>query len=83
MHTDLQVTCYYMEFQDAAWPDVAARWAAAMAQPLLATQVLGEEINAVDSDHAKNQEQDVWHMNHLSRTILGSSIARAEGTQIN
>jgi insulysin len=71
-YTDLEVTCYYMDFALDALEDVMARWAAAMGRPLLAEEVLGKEIMAVDSEHAKNQQQDVWRMNQLSRNILGA-----------
>ena len=70
-YTDLEVTCYYMDFATDALSDVLARWAAAMGRPLLAAEVLGKEINAVDSEHAKNQQQDVWRLNHLGRTTFG------------
>ena len=71
-YTDLEVTCYYMDFALDALPDVLARWAAAMGRPLLAAEVLGKEIMAVDSEHAKNQQQDIWRLNQLFRTILGA-----------
>jgi insulysin len=72
--TDLEMTCYYMDFGLDALGDVLARWAAAMGRPLLAPEVLGKEIMAVDSEHAKNQQQDVWRLMHLSRTILGAPV---------
>lgn len=71
-YTALDATCYYMDFALDALSDVLARWAAAMGRPLLAQEVLGKEINAVDSEHAKNQQQDIWRMDHLSRTIMGA-----------
>ena len=77
-YTDLEVTCYYMDFALDALRDVMARWAAAMGRPLLAADVLGKEILAVDSEHAKNQQQDVWRLNHLSRTILGAAVVVKE-----
>ena len=47
------------------------RFASCFISPLLAAESLEREIQAVDSEHAKNVQSDHWRIDHLTRMILG------------
>ena len=70
-YTDLELTCYYCDCQAEALEGALARLGACLTAPLLQAASLEREIQAVDSEHAKNKQQDHWRSHQLSRTIIG------------
>ena len=78
-YTDLELTCYYCDCQADALEGALARFGACLTAPLLQADSLHREIQAVDSEHAKNKQQDSWRSHQLSRTVLGTGGAGGTG----
>jgi insulysin len=70
-YTDLELTCYYMDCQPSALEGALDRFAACLEAPLVQESSLEKEIQAVDSEHAKNVQSDMWRSMQLGRTALG------------
>jgi insulysin len=72
-YTDLEMTVFYMDVQAAQLEGALSRCAACLSHPLLLESSLQKEIDAVDSEHAKNKQSDAWRTMHLSRTIFAAA----------
>jgi len=70
-YTDLELTCYYCDCQVGALEGALQRFAACLKCPLLNEDALEREIQAVDSEHANNRQQDNWRTHQMSRSIWG------------
>ena len=70
-YTQLELTCYYLDCQSSSLEGAIERFASCFAHPLLSESSLEREINAIDSEHAKNVSSDHWRLDALSRTMLG------------
>jgi insulysin len=70
-YTDLELTCYYMDCQTASLEGALDRFSACLVAPLCHYSSLEKEIQAVDSEHAKNVQNDHWRSMQLSKTVLG------------
>jgi len=73
--TDLENTVYYFDCQSSNFQGALRRFAACFRCPLLSKSSIGREISAVDSEHAKNVQNDSWRSHQLTRTVLGRSSA--------
>lgn len=64
-------TNYYFNVATSALPGALARFAAFFHSPLFAPSCTTRELNAVNSEHKKNQQNDLWRIyqvnKHLSR----------------
>jgi insulysin len=67
----LETTVYYCDCHAPALDGALDRFASFFICPLLGEGSVGREIQAVDSEHAKNVTSDHWRLDHLSRTVLG------------
>jgi insulysin len=72
-YTDLELTCFYCDVQAGALAGALARFGACMTDPLMLLDSIEREIQAVDSEHSKNKQQDSWRSNQLAKTILGAA----------
>jgi insulysin len=70
--TDLEHTCYYFDVQAESLDGALDRFAQCFIGPLFTQSALEREINAVDSEFAKNNQQDPWRMNQLSASQISS-----------
>ena len=86
-YTDLEATCFYLDVAAAAAVDsddndnsnnkfrgALDRLACAVSEPLIRAASLERELQAVDSEHAKNVAQDHWRIHQLSRGLLGGGV---------
>ena len=73
--TDLEHTCYYFDVQANCLEGALDRFAQCLISPLFTPSALEREIQAVDSEHAKNLQQDLWRTHQLikHRLLLPSS----------
>jgi insulysin len=92
-YTDLECTCYYFDVvaSSSAKGDTSGdftttklygalhRLFCAVSEPLIAPSSLERELQAIDSEHAKNITQDHWRVHQLSRSIFGVSPNVGEG----
>jgi insulysin len=64
-------TCYYFSVGPPALAGALARFAGFFHSPLFSASCTARELNAVDSEHKKNQQNDIWRIfqvnKHLSR----------------
>mmetsp|Transcript_41918 Transcript_41918/g.100697 ORF Transcript_41918/g.100697 Transcript_41918/m.100697 type:complete len:1075 (+) Transcript_41918:137-3361(+) len=68
--TDLEHTCYYFDVQAEQLDGALDRFANNFISPLFDQNALEREIQAVDSEHAKNANVDVWRMMQLSKSKI-------------
>lgn len=71
--TDLEHTCYYFDVQAGDLEGALDRFAQCFIGPLFTQSALEREVQAVDSEHHKNLQQDPWRMYQLSKSVLSSS----------
>jgi insulysin len=69
-YTDLELTCYYMDCQPSALEGALDRFASCLVEPAVNVASLEKEIQAVDSEHAKNVQNDHWRSMQLSKTAM-------------
>eukprot|EP00536_Pseudo-nitzschia_multiseries_P006915 jgi/Psemu1/319005/estExt_fgenesh1_pm.C_1530012 len=69
-YTDLEHTCYYFDVQVESLEGALDRFAQCFIGPLFSKGALEREVQAVDSEHAKNLMQDTWRMYQLSKSKL-------------
>lgn len=69
-YTDLELTCYYMDCQTSALEGALDRFASCLIEPAVNVASLEKEIQAVDSEHAKNVQNDHWRSMQLSKTAM-------------
>jgi len=76
--TDLEHTCYYFDIQAEQLEGALDRFAQCFIGPLFTQSAVEREIQAVDSEHHKNLQQDMWRQYQLSKTMLvGTSTQHA------
>ncbi len=68
--TDLEHTCYYFDVQAGDLEGALDRFAQCFIGPLFTQTALEREVQAVDSEHHKNLQQDAWRMYQLSKSSL-------------
>jgi insulysin len=68
--TDLEHTCYYFDVQAESLEGAFDRFAQCFIGPLFTKAALEREVQAVDSEHAKNLMQDQWRMHQLSKSKI-------------
>lgn len=68
--SDLEHTCYYFDVQAESLEGALDRFAQCFISPLFTQSALDREVQAVDSEHAKNVMQDQWRMYQLSKSKL-------------
>lgn len=66
--TDLEHTCYYFDVQAENLEGALDRFAQCFIGPLFTQSALEREVQAVDSEHAKNLQQDAWRLYQLSKS---------------
>ncbi|KAI0636675.1 insulin-degrading enzyme [Trametes polyzona] len=70
-YTGTSNTNYYFNVSTAALPGALSRFAAFFHSPLFAPSCTVRELNAVDSEHKKNHQSDMWRIfqvnKHLSK----------------
>ncbi len=71
--TDLEHTCYYFDVQAESLEGAFDRFAQCFIGPKFTKSALEREVQAVDSEHAKNLTQDLWRMHQLSKSKIASS----------
>ena len=71
--TDLEHTCYYFDVQAESLEGAFDRFAQCFIGPLFTKGALEREVQAVDSEHAKNLMQDQWRMHQLSKSKIAPS----------
>lgn len=71
--TDLEHTCYYFDVQEESLEGALDRFAQCFIGPLFSKGALEREVQAVDSEHAKNLMQDQWRMYQISKSKLVES----------
>lgn len=75
--TDLEHTCYYYDVQAGELEGALDRFAQCFIGPLFTQGALEREVQAVDSEHHKNLQQDVWRTYQLSKSVLAPGHAYA------
>ncbi len=71
--TDLEHTCYYFDVQAESLEGAFDRFAQCFIGPLFTKSALEREVQAVDSEHAKNLMQDLWRTHQLSKSKIAPS----------
>ncbi len=71
--TDLEHTCYYFDVQAESLEGAFDRFAQCFIGPLFTKSALEREVQAVDSEHAKNLMQDMWRTHQLSKSKIAPS----------
>jgi insulysin len=78
--TDLEHTNYYFDIQHNCLEGAFDRFAQCFISPLFTESALEREVQAVDSEHAKNLMTDQWRMFQLSKTkLVGGSDGEDNG----
>ena len=67
--TDLEHTNYYFDVASSALEGALDRFAQFFIAPLLKEDSLERERQAVDSEHAKNLQNDFWRIHQLTKTL--------------
>ena len=62
-------TNYHIEVQHDAFKGALERFSRFFIDPLFSSEYIDKEINAVNSEHQKNLEQDAWRQFQLFRTF--------------
>lgn len=70
--SNLENTCYYFDVQVESLEGALDRFAQCFISPLFTQSALDREVQAVDSEHAKNLTQDQWRMHQLSRSKVAN-----------
>jgi insulysin len=68
--TDLEHTCYYFDVQPDSLEGALDRFAQCFIGPLFTQSALEREIQAVDSEHGKNLQQETWRMYQLTKSRM-------------
>ncbi|KDQ61093.1 hypothetical protein JAAARDRAFT_32094 [Jaapia argillacea MUCL 33604] len=68
-YTATSATNYYFNVATQALPGALSRFAAFFHCPLFAPSCTSRELNAVDSEHKKNHQQDMWRIFQLNKHL--------------
>ncbi|KAI8989729.1 insulin-degrading enzyme [Trametes punicea] len=68
-YTGTSNTNYYFNVATAALPGALSRFAAFFHSPLFAPSCTVRELNAVDSEHKKNHQNDVWRIYQVNKHL--------------
>ncbi|KAI9069108.1 insulin-degrading enzyme [Trametes sanguinea] len=68
-YTGTSNTNYYFNVATAALPGALSRFAAFFHSPLFAPSCTVRELNAVDSEHKKNLQSDVWRIYQVNKHL--------------
>ena len=68
-YTGTSNTNYYFSVSTTALPGALARFAAFFHCPLFAPSCTARELNAVNSEHKKNHQSDIWRMFQLNKHL--------------
>ncbi|MBI3271267.1 MAG: insulinase family protein [Planctomycetes bacterium] len=69
-YTGYDLTNYHFEVKSEALEGALDRFAQFFLEPLLTDELSGREMNAVDSEHSKNLEDDYWRARQVYRSLL-------------
>jgi insulysin len=67
--TDMESTNYYFDVSSNHFEGALDRFAQFFINPLFSKDSTDRELNAVDSEHAKNLQNDSWRMFQLSKSL--------------
>ncbi|KAJ2157430.1 metalloprotease [Coemansia sp. RSA 552] len=68
-YTDLEDTCYFFEVGADALKGALDRFAQFFISPLFTAACTEREVRAVDSEHKKNIQNDMWRQYQLEKTL--------------
>ncbi|KAH7911404.1 Metalloenzyme, LuxS/M16 peptidase-like protein [Hygrophoropsis aurantiaca] len=68
-YTSTSNTNYHFHVSTSALPQALARFAAFFHCPLFAPSCTSRELNAVDSEHKKNHQADMWRIFQLNKSL--------------
>ncbi|KAJ7709455.1 Metalloenzyme, LuxS/M16 peptidase-like protein [Mycena rosella] len=68
-YTSTSNTNYHFNVATSALPQALARFAGFFHSPLFAPSCTSRELNAVDSEHKKNHQADMWRIFQLSKHL--------------
>ncbi|MBI5368123.1 MAG: insulinase family protein [Planctomycetes bacterium] len=69
-YTGYDVTNYHFDVKTEALEGALDRFAQFFISPLLTDELSSREVNAVDSEHSKNLEDDFWRARQVYRSVL-------------
>lgn len=75
--TDMESTNYYFDVSADHLEGAVDRFAQFFIAPLFNKDSNEREMQAVDSEHAKNLQNDAWRMFQLSKAFVGKIIRSA------
>jgi insulysin len=64
-YTAAEETNYYFDVQGDALPEALERFAAFFSTPLFTQSATAREVNAIESEHSKNLQSDLWRYEQL------------------
>ncbi|KAJ2616625.1 metalloprotease [Coemansia sp. RSA 1365] len=68
-YTSLENTCYYFELTYDALEDALDRFSQFFINPLFTADCTDREVRAVDSEHKKNIQSDMWRQYQLGKEL--------------
>lgn len=68
-YTSISNTNYYFNVATTALPGALARFAGFFHCPLFAPSCTSRELNAVDSEHKKNHQNDMWRIYQVNKHL--------------
>ncbi|KAJ4493396.1 Metalloenzyme, LuxS/M16 peptidase-like protein [Lentinula lateritia] len=68
-YTGASNTNYYFSVATSALPGALARFSGFFHSPLFSPSCTSRELNAVDSEHKKNHQQDLWRIFQLTKHL--------------
>lgn len=72
-YTDMDHTCYYFSSSSDGFAEILDIWAQFFINPIFLKSSVKKEMNAVDSEHSKNLNNDIWREIQLVRNISNPS----------
>ncbi|KAJ1956481.1 metalloprotease, partial [Linderina pennispora] len=68
-YTDLEDTCYYFEVGSDAFEGALDRFSQFFLTPLFTADCTDREVRAVDSEHKKNMQNDMWRQYQMEKEL--------------
>jgi len=65
--TDKEQTCYFFDVSPTAFAEATDRFSQFFVAPLFTPSAVGREVNAIDSEHAKNLQSDGWRLQEIQK----------------